>query len=155
MERVRTLDVRPRTAICGIVLGVALNLLGAWPTNAPASPMTEPPKSALHEFRLLCAELADARERLATGRIDEEAFADTLLALFIRADSLAHVLAAGPRGNPSWIPLQRGSTYLIDSLRENWVGIAARNGVSFAQADLALKAAVAWRSTVTEATATP
>ncbi len=155
MGRGRTPDARSRGAICGIVLGVALTLLGAWPASAPAGPMTHPPQSALHEFRLICAELADARERLADGRIDEEAFADTLLALFTRADSLAHLLASGPRGNPSWITFQRSNAYLIDSLRDNWVGMTARNGVSFAEADLALKAAVAWRSNVTEAAQAP
>ena len=155
MGRVRTQHAHRRGAICGIVLGVTLTLFSASPMNAAASPTTDPPKSALHEFRLLCAQLVDARERLANGRLDEEAFSDTLLALFIRADSLAHILAAGQRGNPSWITLQRGTSYLIDSLRDNWVGMAARNGVSFVQADLALKAAVAWRSNVPEAAEAP
>jgi hypothetical protein len=38
--------------------------------------------------------------------------------------------------------------YLIDSLRENYVGIVGRNGISFVTADQALQAAVAWRSGV-------
>jgi hypothetical protein len=154
MESVGTLHPRPRRANGALVLGLALCLCCAWPKSATAVPGGDLPKALMEEFRGLCAELSDARERLATGRMDEAAFADTLLSIFIRADGLAEVLAAGPRGNPSRITLQRGTAYLIDSLRDNWLGVSARNGMSFAEADLALKAAVAWRSNA-ESPATP
>jgi hypothetical protein len=155
MGRAATLHTRPRRANGALVLGLALCIGCAWPKNAPAVTGGDFPKALMEEFRGLCAELTEAREQLAAGRMDESAFADTLLSLFIRADHMAEVLAAGPPGNPSRISLQRGSAYLIESLRENWIGLAARNGMSFAQADLALKAAVAWRSTLAEASASP
>ena len=141
---------RPRRASGALALGLLVAMLGGLPRSSTASP-SDLPKAALEEFRGLCNELTAARDRLATGRLNEEAFADTLLALFARADSLASRLASGPAGNPSRITLQRGTAYLIDSLRDNWIGIQARNGVSFAEADLALKAAIAYRSNVTYA----
>jgi hypothetical protein len=146
MGLIRTRIGRPRRAFGALVLGISMAVFAALPTSAPATPNGDLPKAALEEFRGLCADLTEARDRLATGTLDEESFADTLLALFVRADSLAARLASGPAGNPSLITLQRGTAYLIDSLRDNWIGIRARNGVSFAEADLALKAAIAWRS---------
>lgn len=158
--------VRLRRGNCVLAAGMAISLLAAMPrlapaASAPASPASAPlssaagvPRAALEQFREICSDLEAARARLANGRLDETAFADTLLALFSRADTLAQTLAAGARGNPAWMTLQRGVGYLIESLRDNWVGIAAKNGMSFADADTALKAAVAWRSDVVEA-ATP
>lgn len=154
MEGVATIHSRPRRANGVMVLGLAVCLCAAWPKSATAVPQ-DSPKAILEEFRDLCTELAEARERLSAGRMDEAAFADTLLSIFIRADNMAQILASGSRTNPAQISLQRGTAYLIEALRENWVGLAARNGMSFVQADLALKAAVAWRSHVTEATASP
>jgi len=154
MEGIATIHSRPRRANGVVVLGLAVCLCAAWPKSATAVPQ-DFPKTILEEFRGLCTELAEARERLSAGRMDEAAFADTLLSIFIRADNMAQILAAGSRANPSLIPLQRATAYLIEALRENWVGLAARNGMSFVQADLALKAAVAWRSHVTEAPASP
>lgn len=155
--------VRLRRGNCVFAIGMAISLLAAMPRLAPAS-TTDPrtfassaagvPKAALEEFRGICADLEAARARLANGRLDESAFADSLLSLFARADSLAQTLAAGAQGNPSWITVQRGVGYLIVSIRENWVGIAAENGMSFAEADTALKAALAWRSDAVE-TASP
>lgn len=150
----RVRQLRVACVLAGILAAGAIAVL---PRSAPAAPdpsvaapaSTDLPRSALDEFRDICVELAAARERLATGRLGETAFADSILALFERADSLAQRLAEGPRG-PSWVTLQRGTGYLIASLRDNWVGIAARDGMSFAEADLALKAALAWRSGVVE-----
>jgi hypothetical protein len=155
--------VRLRRGNCVLAAGMAISLLAAMPRLAPAaSTPSSPdlpslahaaavPKAALEQFREICSDLEAARARLASGRLDESAFADTLLALFSRADTLAQTLAAGARGNPAWMTLQRGVGYLIESLRDNWVGIAAKNGMSFAEADNALKAAVAWRTDVAEA----
>jgi hypothetical protein len=159
--------VRLRRGNCVLAVGMAISMLAALPRLAPAASTSSPsgfeslsssakgaPKAALEQFRGICSDLEAARARLASGRMDEAAFADTLLSLFARADSLAQGLAAGARGNPSWITLQRGVGYLIESLRENWIGAAAKNGMSFAEADTALKAALAWRSDAIEA-ATP
>ena len=153
MEGIGTHRSRPRRANGVVVLGLALSLCAAWPKNATAGPQ-DLPKTVLEEFRGLCVELAEARERLSAGRMDETAFADTLLSIFIRADNMAQILAASG-GAPSRIPLQRGTAYLIEALRENWVGLSARNGMCFVQADLSLKAAVAWRSNVVESPASP
>ena len=149
-----------------VAVAVAVGIAAAAPRFAPvasAAPVvvnTAPevfvggiPRAAMDEFRDICSDLESARARLASGRIDSGTFADTLLALFVRADSLAHLIAAGPRG-PSWITLQRGNGYLIDSIRDNWIGASGQNGMSFADADVALKAAAAWRSNVAEV-ATP
>jgi len=153
MEGIAIHHSRPR-ANGVIVLGLALSLCAAWPKSATAAPQ-DLPKTVLEEFRGLCVELAEARERLSAGRMDESAFADTLLSIFIRADNMAQILASWSGGTPSRIALQRGTAYLIESLRENWIGLAARNGTSFVQADLDLKAAVAWRSNVVEGSASP
>ena len=42
--------------------------------------------------------------------------------------------------------MERGLRYLIESLRQNYVGMAGQNGLDFLDADMALQAAVAWRS---------
>lgn len=155
MAKFESIGARHRRGNRALALAATLGLLIALPRAVPAAtpPQGGIPKVALEDFRGLCADLAAAREQLAAGRLDESAFADTLLSLFARADSLAQWLGARAHGNPNWIPLQQGTRYLIASLRENWVGIAAKNGMSFAEADTALKAALAWRSDVVSAEA--
>jgi hypothetical protein len=143
-----------RVLAAAIAIGIMIALPRIAPAASTGSLSGAVPRAALEEFRDICSDLEAARVLLASGRMSESAFADTLLSLFARADSLAQRLAAGARGNASWMTLQRGTGYLIESIRENWVGIAARNGMSFAEADIALKAALAWRSDVVE-TATP
>ena len=101
-------------------------------------------------FNAVCGDLSRARDELRTGRIDEEGFADRVLALFVTADSLrcsldSHGPAARRAGGPLFA-IDRALRFLIDSLRENYVGIVAKNGISFVAADRALQAAVAWRS---------
>ena len=142
-----------RALALAATLGLLIALPRAVPAATPGNAPQDLPKVALQEFRGLCSDLATARERLAAGRLDESAFADTLLSLFAQADSLAQWLSMRAHGNPNWIPLQQGTRYLIASLRDNWVGIAAKNGMSFAEADTALKAALAWRSDVVAAEA--
>ena len=146
----RVLLSRPRGANCVVAAGLALSLLIAAPKSVPAAQSAEPSRAEIREFRAICDEITEARELLASGRMDDAAFADTLLALFLRADNLADQLTLGPSGNPARLTLQRGAVYLIESLRANWMGVAAKNGMDFADADLALKAAVAWRSNVPE-----
>ena len=106
----------------------------------------------LPEFNHICADLARAREELRLGALDEESFAARVLDLFVRADSLnVLVQASSPasrRSGGTLFAMERGLRYLIESLRENYMGIVARNGVSFVAADRALQAAVAWRSGV-------
>ena len=102
------------------------------------------------QFNGICGELTRARDELRSGRMDEEAFADLMLALFVTADSLqcslaTHGAAARRAGGPLFA-IDRALRSLIDSIRENYVGIVARNGVSFVAADRALQAAVSWRS---------
>lgn len=159
MAESETIGTRCRRGTRALALALSLGLFLALPRAVPASTpegsARSVPRAALEEFHGICADLAAARQRLASGRLDESAFADTLLALFVRADSLAQWLAAGAHGNPSWITLQHGTSYLIESLRENWVGIAAKNGMSFAEADTALKAALAWRSDAVESAVSP
>lgn len=160
MGRLSTRSVRLHRGHCIAVATAVIFATAALPCIAAASgsmpastttPIPGIPKAALDQFRGICSELESARARLANGSLDGHAFADTLLALFTRADSLAQFLAEGSRNNPAWITLQKGMGYLMQSLRENWTGMAGQNGVDFADADVALKAAVAWRSDVAEA----
>ena len=92
------------------------------------------------------------------GVLHDEEFADKILDLFVRADSLATILCEDParaRRDIGTFALKKSVLYLIESLRENYVGIVGQNGVRFVEADLALKAAVAWRSGASSPSATP
>jgi hypothetical protein len=129
------------------------------PPSDAAGPDTQDWGSVVADFNRICAELDRARGQLASGTVTDEEFADRILDLFVRADSLSQLL---PRGG--WIQgsdqrsgtfaLSRALRYLIESLRGNYVGIAARNGVHFVEADRAYQAAVAWRSGMAAADAT-
>ena len=142
-----------------LVLAAIVALLDAAPSPQYALATTGPdfgPNLAamLPEFNRICADLIQAREDLRHGTLDEEGFCDRILALFVDADSLNHSLeSAGASARRVASPLfamSHGLRYLIDSLRENYVGIVARNGISFVAADRALQAAVAWRSGIGE-----
>ena len=105
---------------------------------------------AIPLFNGVCGELSRARDELRAGRMDDEDFADRVLDLFVTADSLQcalgkHDPAARRAGGPLFA-IDRALRFLVESLRENYVGIVAQNGVSFVAADRALQAAVAWRS---------
>lgn len=150
--------VRPgaRIALLGGLL--ALELACAAPAGAGKQDAVDV-RAIVAEFRQICGELDQAREGLRSGTVSNEEFADRILDLFVRADSL-HLLA--PRGG--WVrnsgnaagtfALSRALRYLIESLRENYVGIAAGNGVNFVEADRAYQAAVAWRPELSAAAAT-
>jgi len=141
-----------------LVLAAILALLDAAPApgfarsadGADLSPTGPNLAAMLPEFNRICADLISAREELRRGTLDEEAFGDRVLALFVDADSLRNSMeTAGATARRIASPLfamSHGIRYLIDSLRENYVGIVARNGTSFVAADRALQAAVAWRS---------
>ena len=141
-----------------LVLAAIVALIDAAPAPVYARTSDEPDHDAtvpnlatmVPEFNRICADLARAREELRLGTLGEDEFCDRILSLFVDADSLNHsLLSAGATARRVASPLfamSHGLRYLIDSLRENYVGIVARNGVSFVAADQALKAAVAWRS---------
>ena len=145
---------RGRRALASSFL-VAVALLAA-ATDTLAAPSHELSLgTARSEFNAICADLTEARALLERGAVTGEDFGDRILVLFARADTLAALLAGMPRPATGPIGLQRGTAFLIDSLRENWLGIAAQNGMSFAEADLALKTAVAWRSSEAEGVPLP
>lgn len=127
---------------------LVLAILCAAPTSAFGE--NHDPASFVPEFNRICSELARTRADLGAGTLGDEDFADRILALFVAADSMQVALrAAWPGARQAGTPLfamDRGLRYLIESLRENYVGIVRRNGLSFVEADRALQAAVAWRS---------
>jgi hypothetical protein len=136
-----------------IMLAAVLTLvdLAPSPSHALAGPAVDL-REMLPEFTQICADLARAREELRLGALSEDSFASRVLDLFVCADSLQVLIqSADPStrrfGGPLFA-MERGLRYLIDSLRDNYVGIVARNGVSFVDADQALRAAVAWKSGV-------
>lgn len=143
-----------------LVLAAIVALIDAAPapgfarsSDSPDPAPTVPDLAAmLPEFNRICSDLTRAREELRLGTLPEEAFCDRVLDLFVDADSLNQsVESAGASARRVASPLfamSHGLRYLIDSLRENYVGIVARNGTSFVEADRALQAAVAWRSGV-------
>jgi hypothetical protein len=108
------------------------------------------PTAQVPEFNRICSDLAHARDELRSGLLGESDFGDRILDLFVQADSLrTALLATAPAlrrpGTPAFA-MERGLRYLIESLRQNYVGMAGQNGLDFLDADLALQAAVAWRS---------
>ena len=136
-----------------LLLTAILTLLDVAPM--PKCALGEPApdlRTILPEFNRICADLTRAREELRLGALDDDSFAARVLDLFVCADSLNVLVQSSKdaerRLGGSMFAMERGLRYLIDSLRENYVGIAARNGVSFVAADRALQAAVAWRSGV-------
>ena len=136
-----------------LVLAAIVALIDAAPAPGFARSTDGPDLAAmLPEFNRICADLSRAREELRLGTLGEEAFCDRVLALFVDADSLNNSLeSAGASARRVASPLfamSHGLRYLIDSLRENYVGIVARSGTSFVEADRSLQAAVAWRSGV-------
>ena len=70
------------------------------------------------------------------------------------ADAESGATSAAAADGAASFALSRALRYLIESLRENYVGIAARNGVNFVEADRAYQAAVAWRPELEAAAAT-
>ena len=108
------------------------------------------PTAQVPEFNRICSDLAHARDELRSGLLGEPDFGDRILDLFVQADSLrTALLATAPAlrrpGTPAFA-MERGLRYLIESLRQNYVGMAGQSGLSFLDADLAFQAAVAWRS---------
>ncbi|HEY3155884.1 MAG TPA: hypothetical protein VGK76_04530 [Candidatus Eisenbacteria bacterium] len=113
-------------------------------------------RGLVHEFNSICADLQTARCDLQMGTVDQSAFGDWILDLFVRADSITTLLdrfAPAPRPiiGPAFA-LEWALRYLRESLRENYEGIVEGNGYRFVTADLALKAAEAWRGNLVQPT---
>jgi len=130
---------------------LAVELAFAPPSGAATAEANDTGGAAA-EFRQICSELDAARGGLRAATLTSEEFADRVLDLFVRADSLSQrvprggwIRGTGP-GAGETFALSRALRYLIEALRENYVGIAAGNGVNFVEADRAYQAAVAWRS---------
>jgi len=105
-------------------------------------------RGLVHEFNSICADLQTARCDLQMGTVDQTAFGDRILELFVRADSITTLLdrlAPAPRPIGPAFALEWALRHLRESLRENYEGIVERNGYRFVTADLALKAAEAWQ----------
>jgi hypothetical protein len=104
------------------------------------------------EFNAICVELEQSRRALATGALDDEEFIDQILDLYVRVDSLGALLAErspSPRADIATFALDRSIRFLKNSLRENYEGIVGRNGNRFVSADVAQRAAEAWRNAIT------
>jgi len=158
MKSCRESSGRKRPDRRAVLVGAAMMLLLATPAPPLARAGDSSRTPLLTEFNAICAELGTARDQLARGALHDEEFADKILDLFVRADSLATILCEDParaRRDLGTFAFKKSVLYLIESLRENYVGIVGQNGVRFVEADQALKAAVAWRSSASSPSATP
>jgi hypothetical protein len=110
-------------------------------------------RGLVREFNAICSDLQKARCDLQMQTLDEAAFGDRILELFARADSITTLLekqAPAPRLAGPAFALEWALRHLTDSLRENYEGIVEGNGYRFVTADLALRAAEAWRGSLVE-----
>ncbi|HYQ96397.1 MAG TPA: hypothetical protein VER38_05250 [Candidatus Eisenbacteria bacterium] len=107
----------------------------------------------VREFNSICSDLQKARCDLQMRALDETAFGDRILELFVRADSITTLLdkrAPAPGRVGRAFALEWALRHLRESLRENYEGIVEGNGYRFVTADLAFKAAEAWRGSLVE-----
>ena len=105
-------------------------------------------KGLIREFNAIGTELRKARCDLTLHVLDEESFGNRILELFTRADSIRTLLdkrVPPPRTSGPAFALEWALRHLNESLRENYEGIVERNGYRFVTADLAFKAAEAWK----------
>jgi len=112
-------------------------------------------RGLVREFNSICADLQTARCELQTGSLDQSAFGDRILEIFVRADSITTLLdhwLPAPRPVGPAFALEWALKYLRESLRENYEGIVEGNGYRFVTADLAFKAAEAWRGNLVQPT---
>jgi len=107
----------------------------------------------VREFNAICFELQKARVDLSTRDLDDLEFGDRVLGLFVRADSIQSLFdnrfPKGRRLGPAYA-LEWALKHLMESLRENYEGIVEGNGYRFVTADLAFKAAEAWKGSMVE-----
>ena len=105
----------------------------------------------VREFNAICFELQKARVDLSTRDLDDLEFGDRVLGLFVRADSIKSLFDSRfPRAHrlgPAYA-LEWALKHLMESLRENYEGIVEGNGYRFVTADLAFKAAEAWKGSL-------
>ncbi len=102
----------------------------------------------VREFNSVCTDLQKARHDLQMRILDEASFGDRILELFVRADSITTLLekrAPAPRHSGPAYALEWALRHLRESLRDNYEGIVEGNGYRFVTADLAFKAAEAWK----------
>jgi hypothetical protein len=148
-----TFATLPRVIRAGSIrtLPVALTLLMLAGPPRSARAATGPDLAGLiPTLNRICSDLSRSREELRSGMLDADQFSERVLTLFVDADSMREIVEATPPaarwvGGP-FFAADHSLRYLIDSLRENYVGIVAGNGLDFAAADQALQAAEAWRS---------
>jgi len=110
-------------------------------------------RGMVREFNSICADLQKARCDLQMRVLDEGAFGDRILELFVRADSITTLFNSrvpAPRPPGPAFALEWALKHLRESLRENYEGIVEKNGYRFVTADLALKAAEAWQGSLVE-----
>lgn len=108
-------------------------------------------KGLVREFNAIATELQRARGDLQLRILDERGFGDRILELFVRADSIKTLLDQRfprPRMAGSSFALEWALRHLEESLRENYEGIVEGNGYRFVTADLAFKAAEAWKGSL-------
>lgn len=108
-------------------------------------------KGLVREFNAIATELQKARGDLQLRILDERGFGDRILELFVRADSIKTLLDQRfprPRTAGSTFALEWALRHLNESLRENYEGIVEGNGYRFVTADLAFKAAEAWKGSL-------
>jgi hypothetical protein len=107
----------------------------------------------VREFNSICGDLQKARLDLQSRGLDDSAFGDRILELFVRADSITTLLdgrVPPPRHPGPAFALEWALRHLRESLRENYEGIVEGNGYRFVTADLAFRAAEAWKGSLAE-----
>ena len=105
-------------------------------------------KGLIREFNAIGMELQKARGDLTLHVLNEESFGNRILELFVRADSIRTLLdqrVPPPRTAGPAFALEWALRHLNESLRENYEGVVEGNGYRFVTADLAFKAAEAWK----------
>jgi|GEM_PF-2572074 len=115
-------------------------------------------RGLVREFNAICSELQRARCDLQLRVLDEVSFGDRILDLFVRADSISTLLdqrVPPPRVVGTAFALEWALRHLRESLRENFEGIVEGNGYRFVTADLAFKAAEAWKGSLAEPVSMP
>jgi len=155
-----TLATLPRAIRAGSIrtLPVALAILTLAAPPCSAHTATRPDLAGLiPTLNRICSDLSRSREELRSGMLNADQFSERVLALFVDADSMREIVEATPpaarRVGGPFFAADHSLRYLIDSLRENYVGIMAGNGLDFAAADRALQAAEAWRGGIVGVTA--
>ena len=130
------------------VAALLLTLAGS-PQSALAA--TRPDLAGLiPTLNRICSDLSRSREELRTGMLNADQFSERVLRLFVDADSMREIVEATPMAERwsggRFFAADHSVRYLIDSLRDNYLGIVAGDGLDFVAADKALEAAEAWRS---------